>query len=171
VSRFPDRPNTDHRICADRVDGVSVGAAVVATESTPGEEVVAVGQGSSSAATSPEITEGLSALPSWRSTGNGPDQLGRETVVRSEEHTREKETVCDAGLCVFEPGVGLLRTYGRAHTRPGQTYDAGERQGHSVSVLPGVPDGLFQSEGHAALLPQDETRARGDGRVVRGRRR
>ena len=143
----------------------------MATESTPGEKVVAVGQGSPSTATSSENAERLSALLSWRPARNGSDQLGRETVGRSEEQTREKETVCDAGLCVFEPGVCLLWPYGRAHTCPGQTYDARERQGHSVSVLSGVSDGFQQSQRPAALLPQDETGARGDGAVVRGRRR
>jgi hypothetical protein len=84
----------------------------VAAESTPGEDVVAAGQGSSSAAAPSEITQGLSTLLPWGPAGNGPDQVGGEAVGRSEEHTREKEEVRDAGLCVFEPGVCLLRPYG-----------------------------------------------------------
>lgn len=113
-SRFHGRYNADDRLCADRADGVSGGAAVVATESTPGEAMVAAGQGSPTAATPSEITEELSALPPWGTAGSGSDQLGGEAVVRSVEHTREKEEVRDAGLCVSEPGVCLLRPYGRA---------------------------------------------------------
>jgi hypothetical protein len=64
----------------------------------------------SSVATPPEVTEGLSALLPWGPAGNSPDQLGGETVGRGEKQTREKETVCDAGLCVSEPGVCLFRT-------------------------------------------------------------
>ena len=85
---------------------------MAAAEQASGEKVVAVGQGSSSAATPPEIATGLSALLSWGAAENGPDQVGGEAVERGEEHTREKEEVCDAGLGVFEPGVCLLRPYG-----------------------------------------------------------
>jgi hypothetical protein len=74
------RHKTDNRICADNADGVSGGAAVVATESTPGEKVVAAGQGSPCAATPPEITAGLSPLLSRGTAGNSPDQLGCEAV-------------------------------------------------------------------------------------------
>jgi hypothetical protein len=49
--------NADDRICADRTDGVSVGTVVVAAESTPGEEVVAAGQGSPSAAAVPRMVK------------------------------------------------------------------------------------------------------------------
>ena len=106
------RSNTDNRICADRMDGLSVSAIVVAAESAPGEKVVAVGEGSPSTAEPPEITQGLSTLLSRGPAGNGRDQLECEAVVRSEESTREKEKVRDAGLCLFESGVCLLRSYG-----------------------------------------------------------
>ena len=99
------RYDADGRIRADSTDGVSVGTTMVAIESTPGEKVVATHQGSPSAAAPPEITEGLSALLSWRTAGNSPDQVGCEAVVRSEEHTREKEEIRDTRLCVLEPGL------------------------------------------------------------------
>ena len=72
--------NANDRICVDSADGVSVGAVVVAAEPAPGEKMVAVGQGSPSAAAPPEITERLSALLSRGTVGNGADQVGCEAV-------------------------------------------------------------------------------------------